>query len=811
MAKTNTGRRPIVSLESVQYGALLASSEKAKATKDKMRPDVGGSLAIARVVSLDYEEFFVTLKTISGTPGQFIRTPVPLTFPGAGARHFFAALPMIGDYCVIGWMNQESSRKEDRSPVVLAWMIPGVFPGRDWVTTSEFEKDEHDIESPKDKSKYEGVFDVIRHKLRHIQPGNIVASSAQGSDLVLDEGVTLANRRGNEFRLRDQDQAAVTRALQRFDALAGVRSYHGMVQRDALLLAPYMVSDGKVWDSKTQLYGNDPVTEDELLDDPTAPSGFLTPAGIFRKTPQEIKSGQPAPTPSRPRIVVDQNMDPYTFLKQGGFLDSSGFVVDTKYQPTALYGGKPVFRVSSQTSGNAALDPGARTLTEYRIEVTHTADGRLPVTEQTDMFDAERLPDNDPAGIQKAPSNSPYIEWVLGSVIGNDPYSIQGRQKYGVPVKAVIFDGSSPAPRLDPIPLPSDPNNKEKSVNLDEHAATLFRLSPLDGTKDTFYTFNKKGQLKANIGGPIAENSLEAFFQGGIKLGVAGNFDILTNNGLHMKALGTSSANIIAEKGAVTIYGGGAVVDASAVGERNLGTGRGESDLPSVRIEARTNAEIKAGQRVKITGQEVSLEAPSVHIRGTQEATLDAVDRIGMSTQEMNITVNGKMSEAYSGPKNLLPTNGALHERTYAHLYMLNCEDVLYALGSRQETFVLGNHTTTMLVGNMTYSTAVGKWTAIASTASLTMGPEGVTGTALSGNMALTATAGAASLTGLAAVSVVSLAGPAVVKGATSVYLGAPITGTDFGGILASGSREPFTNLPFITWGIGSKTHLIGI
>lgn len=807
MADTNTGRRPVATMESVHRGKLLASTTKAKRDLDRMRPESGSSLAVARVVNIDYEEFFVTLKTVSGTSEDFIRAPVPMTFPGAGARHFFGSLPMIGDYCIIGWMNQESSRKADRSPVILAWVLPGVFPGRDWLTMGEFEKDEFDIESPKDKALFEGLFSPIRHKLRHIQPGNIVGSSAQGSDLVLDEGVILANRRGNEFRLRDQDQAAVTRALQRFDALAGVRAYHGMVQRDATLLAPYMVSDGYLWDDKQQMLGDEPIPQSDLPVDPTAPKGFLTPAKILRKTPASGTPEKPAGALGRAKLPLDQNLDPYEFLKRGGFINSQGFVVDDKVFPSAIYGGKPIYRVASQTNGNATLDPDARTLTEYRIEVNHTSDGRLPVTEQTDMFDADRLPDKDLSSLKGPQANAPFIEWVLGSVVGNDPFSESGRQKYAVPLRATVFDGDRPAPRLDAISLPKSAS--DKAVSLEEHAATLLRISPLNGGADTFYSFNKKGQLKASIGGPATENSIEAYLQGGLKLGVGGRFEFLLNGHLGFRTLGKSSLNFTADNGSVVLYGGGPVKNVSSVGERLSGTGGGEADLPAVHIEAKTNALFKAGRKAALTGNLVEIQGSSVRLTGNQEVSIDAVDRIAMGTETLSVTVNGKASESYSGPKNLLPTNGALHERTYTHLFAGTCEEATYTLGSRKETFYLGNHDTTVLVGNLAYRTLAGRYTAQAATSVLEMSVGGIAATAAAGTLALQAIAGSATLLGAASVSVIS-GGPAQIRGGTSVYLGAPITGTDFGPILCAGSREPFTNLPFATWGIGAKAHLVG-
>ena len=227
-----THRRPVAALTTVSLGGMKASPIKGERDLDKMRPDNNYGLGVAKVVNVDYEGLYVTLRTILGSSETFQRVPTPMTFPGAGARHFCGSLPEIGDVCVIGWAAQESKpggAKDEgtKSPVILAWIVPGVWPGRDWLMTAEFESDETDMNSPRDRMGTEGVYDRIRHKLRHMQPGGFLASSSQGSDLVLDEGVLLTNRRGNEFRLRDQDQAVRERMLELVASHGSLVTAHG--------------------------------------------------------------------------------------------------------------------------------------------------------------------------------------------------------------------------------------------------------------------------------------------------------------------------------------------------------------------------------------------------------------------------------------------------------------------------------------------------------------------------------------------------------------------------------------------------------
>ena len=799
------GRRRPVAPPTLTRGELRATSLKAKKDLEKGSPDFNLGLGLAKVFSIDYEGHLVSLRTLSGASQQYDRVPVPMTYPGAGARHFLGAMPQEGDHCVVGWIPHSGPGGGTKTPIILTWVIPGVWPGRDWLTTAEVEDNEFDP-SPGQQSFLGSSFDRIRHKLRHIQPGNIVASSAQGADLVLDEGVTISNRRGNEIRLRDQDQALVTRSLQQFHAMAGARIYAGMVQRDATFLPEMMVSDGDVWDGPIQATLGQPIQDYQLPPDTSSPAGFLTPARLFHRDTIGADDGYL----DRSALAVSPYLDPYRFLKAGGFIDDTGYVVDSTYSADGVYGGKPIYRVTSQSKSNATLDPNAGTLTEYRIELNHTSKGRLPVTEQTDMLDAERLPGRDPTmSMSGPPVNAPFMEWVMGSVVGNDPFTNDGRTKYGMPLIATIFDGNVPNPRLEPAKL-AEMGGDATPTPLLNQAASLFRLTPPSGQlPSTFWSVNKQGQLRAAIGGNARENSIEAFTSGGLKLGVAGKFQLLLNGHMELGTLSKSSMDLTAAEGAVRIYGGGPLKGAEADSETQTGD---PGDLPSVDIEAKTNARMKAGQKVTVTGNTVEVSAGAVSLVGRENISIGGSKRTVVSTEGLQVAVNGKAQESYGGPKYNMPTNGALHERTYSpSIPGLVCEKVEYKMGDREETFTLGSHTTTVKIGNLTYETNLGTWKAKGTTSELKLSGSGFEGKASTGVVSLKAQAGSASMTGSIDANVKATVGTARVTGGAGVYLGGPITGPDSGPILCAGSLEPFTGLPFSTWGMGAKAHNIGV
>ena len=86
--------------QSGEFGMLQGNvdtdSQVLKARADKKNPDANSGLGIAKVVEVNYEDFEITLKVLRGTRESTNRASVPLVFPGAGARHIFGAMPMIG-------------------------------------------------------------------------------------------------------------------------------------------------------------------------------------------------------------------------------------------------------------------------------------------------------------------------------------------------------------------------------------------------------------------------------------------------------------------------------------------------------------------------------------------------------------------------------------------------------------------------------------------------------------------------------------------------------------------------------------------
>jgi hypothetical protein len=757
----------------------------------------GYTIGVARVYSVNYEEFTIGLKVIKGGNQEYQRIPIALTFPGAGNRHFFGAMPEVGDYCVIGQMTQESSGGTT-IPVILNWVPAGTWVGHDWMVTQPFSPEEYSMD-PRDSTFVEGVYHRVRHKLRHMTPGNIVASSSQGSDLVLDEGVLLTNRRNTSIELRDSDQAIISRGLQSFQSYAGVRSYSGMVQRDAIRLPTSMFSDGKNWEPSSLINRdeNRPFTDDELLGFSTPyPTGYLTPNDLFNRLGED---GELKDSPQS-GVFLGTNVDPFYILQRGLFINAEGYALDNKYKNDAVYGGKSIYRVSTNPGSNAAL--GDKSFTEYRIEVSHTSDGILPVSEQTDGFDADRLPRTAQTSSDPNNSQGPFLEWSLGTIVGNDPYSIKGRELYGIPLQTRVFDLSG---KLNPEIISA------LGVPVEKQAASLFRMNPpIKNGEPSFWSISKEGKFTAFIGGKENENTVDVGIRGNMRVYASGEINIKSGKGVNLDLKSDNPSNMAlnleSSDSAIRIYAGGKSTTGD-LAKLTAPVGDGLPDSPNLTLEAKDNILLKSSRKAQVNTGTLEVSSSAVNVNTLSNTSINSGDRIGLSSKTFDLICNGKANFSFHGPKDLLPTNGSFRSTTFAGIAVGVVDESLYVSGDREETFLLGNHKTSVLLGNMTYETEAGIWTARATGNSLTVDSiSGITASAAVGNISLNATVGGLQMSGQTNVLIRS-SGPAVFSGVSGVTLGGP---GKFGGIVSSSDLDPLTGLPLLTFGMGSPGHLLG-
>lgn len=756
------------------------------------------ALSIATVIQVDYEKHHVTLRTDNGETVE--NSPIAMTYPGAGARHFFGAMPMVGDVAVIGWGAGESGRS--RQPYVLSWFASPTA-GYDWWLMQPFGEEEFNL-TPKDRETFEGVANRTRYKMRHMLPGNIVASSAQGADLVLDESVLLANRRGNEILLRDQDQAIVFRSLQQFHAGAGFRIYSGIVQRDARQLPSTMFSDGINWDAPVQLDDEGNPLLDTELGPSEIKSGYLTPNKVFQRDKSGKLKASFTDGSGKTVYPFGGNIDPYVFLQKGLFIDTSGASLTSPSD--ASYGGKAIYRVSKDGS-NATIDPLADALTEYRVEVAHISDGTLPVTEQTDGFDADRLPDTIPR-LPSAQNNAiaaPFMEFVMGSVIGNDPFTMSGKSLYGLPLRSSIFESAN-ATQASPV------LGSGVGWDMADHAAFLFKISPPESQdQPSFWTVTKDGRVKSSVVGSGKDYSAEMNFSSGLRIGAGAtpSGDSLRFDAQGKIALRSYQADNMGRGVEITSTSGSVYIRGTGQGGTTIPAGKPSE--PGLTLQSDTDALIKASKAIILSAATIKFQDMSnFGLSSNGSIQLKSGDAISLVSKTRDMTTMGMSTETYSGPKDGKPSNGPVRSvnvnTTPATGFTGGVADK-YTLtyGDREEVLTAGDHTTTIKVGDATYAVGTGTWKASSGENQIVLDSDGATVKAVTGSATFTAQAGGTTISGSTSVLITSK-GPVRIKG-TVVTLVAP--GTKTGGIVSGSDLDPVSGQPLSALGMGSPTHLL--
>lgn len=180
--------------------------------------------------------------------------------------------------------------------------------------------------------------------------------------------------------------------------------------------------------------------------------------------------------------------------------------------------------------------------TEKRSEIQEFSDGMMP-SGDAQGFDADVI----------APDShyDPFIETVLGTVVGNDPYSSGGRSRYGQLLRPSLFstpNATEGRPHLEPVEN-SESENEKSTV-----AAGLYRMNRPDGLGELFLSHDKEGHVFLSIPASTSKSknlgagrSLEADLKGSTKMVMGAekqdniSMDLHTKGGLKW-SLGSSSA-----------------------------------------------------------------------------------------------------------------------------------------------------------------------------------------------------------------------------------------------------------------------------
>ena len=662
--------------------------------------------------------------------GDAQRVEIELTQGLCGPRSFWGGVPEVGSLVLLG--HRITNHKHQQSVAVILGYLP--VGNRIALKFDPLAPSNPEGVAPDDAATYQALFgSAVRHKRLKLEPGDVGGMSSSGAEFVLNKSVSMVNRAGDLFELREDERTLVSQAVHRFENDAGVARYSGPVRRQAFWL----------------------------------PSEIMTGEEGARvlKTEKEGYAG-------RDDL---QRVGPGAVDASTKFANSSGALLEefnneTLYPSVTYANGKKVFypsAVANVSLESPPRDGGGTAYTESRLEMFHDTDLVPEVRAEIDGFTA------NPRKV--------FLEQVMGTVFGNDPYSTEGIRQYGQALQPKIWsNATSMAASRFSLEVINRTSNGDQDI-LTSAAAYLFRINPVVSKDDGLpfvVAVQKQGKLLIQVPKPSNESygdsvkgvSAEANLLGALKLFLGAASP--SNTSLFAKLQG----GIKAEIGRNTDTGNSLdIVYTGPVRHEYVGATDAQGNGLSSRVTGHCSTTVSGDKNFQTGGAfNIVANGPVVH-------KADKIVHHGISGYTIN---SAGFQKTVTG----------MTYMTYAQL--------------KTETIASGGHIKTILAGALVENIAAGAKTtttggAVSVTAGAAITEQAGGAYSTTAGAAITHNAGAAySITAGAAVSItagaaMTLTAPSLMVSAADIMLG---TGAPLGVVRATPALPPGTpTLDYIT------------
>lgn len=194
-------------------------------------------LQIGTIVRVDNERNVVDIQFGSNP----IRTKdVPITNPFFTGRAFLGGMPEEGATVVCGFVKLTN---KIGLPIILGYIDKQYYNSIFYIYNSG--KTSDDITELKDIHEKIG-WGVKRLKKRKLYPGDINLESTQGSELVLDDGILIADSKLNEIYFSSPERTIYTNSINNFTYTNGSRILNGLIVRpNSPFVEPIILENGK--------------------------------------------------------------------------------------------------------------------------------------------------------------------------------------------------------------------------------------------------------------------------------------------------------------------------------------------------------------------------------------------------------------------------------------------------------------------------------------------------------------------------------------------------------------------------------------
>lgn len=681
-------------------------------------PDAHSYLWAGRILHVDTEQMVCSVRLETGN-GERHDVPIP-AFGGGGPRSWSGTVLEPGSKVILGW-----KKYDHRSfvPYIVAVVTVGTPSARDFEPFST--ADPADVASvlaimPELADDPHVNLEVLRLKARKGYPGDFIASASSGADLILDRDFYATNRAGNEIRLRDADQTYVMQTSNEFVSNAAGYYRRGLIRRDAFNILLDVIASG--FDrAGTQTF-----------DDYLAANPFLI---------QELKDADgnsvtdSAGNPVAVRTVIGEKGVPvgspaYDQLLAEGLVNADGtksFPDDPNdpFYPYVVHpdGQRSSYVVTGEHS--QSFSEAFDCYVEDRREIRHTSDGTMAVTADGDGVQI------DPAGFPQL-----FIEDVVGTVVGNDPYTVPGRANYKRILSMRVFDSPDEAapstgPKFDPIDtvmsqsdadtkalcrlfrVQSPSNSNQYAFGISKEGRVFLHVPASTGThpdeSGKSVDANIVGAMKVLLGMDQSRTSMDFSCQGGVKINLGAFMSEDPNDpnpiSVDLTMPGRIRTNYTGVAGRETVLAGN-----------------------DMRTMTGTAMDLVQGSSVENVGGTKAIEANSITLNaGAGGCKMKFAGNV-------NQTCLGIVTELYSLPRITAFALGDL-KTVVAGL------DVYTILaGAMTRTVVAGAMADTVATGNYVLSAAAGN-------IAMTVGAGNLAATVGAGNLALTCGAGTVTVT----------------------------------------------------------------
>ena len=681
----------------------------ATANKDLVGHTPGGQFSsedfgikVAIVQRVDEVNFKADLKVLTGSASE--RFEISLTQAMFGPRSFWGGIPEVNSLVIIGYRRIQSKLWE---ATILGYLPTAVRTS--WRFDPVSADDPANID-PTQASQFEKLFGpTTRFKRLYLGPGDVGGMSASGAELALTKDVRMTNRAGDSFELRDSDRTLTTSAIHSVSTVSGVRAISGPVRRSAFFLPEDLFDDEGTLHSESDTYpyyGRD-----------------------------ELQAAGPGAT---------AGVEPKFAFTNGKTLDL--FNDFTSYPPVTYSNGRRVHY--PPTVRGVSLDSSddfADAFVEQRIEMNHTSDLVQEVLEEIEGFSMDR--------------QLPYIEHVLGTVVGNSLNSTRDQRQYAQVLKPTLFEDflSRKAGKFELEAVDRKPTSPDDEVNT-LAGAYLFRIRPpagINGAENPFVAaVSKQGKLFLSAPGSNSET-----YPSGTK-NVSAEISM---TGALKAFFGASKPDRIS---AFLTFEGGVHLDIGRDAAGNAVTVRYHSGIKTIadgnpnQDGVAADEEIRGVKRLTLTGRKEQF------IEGSKLDTVSGMYQVRADRYNLNsssgVSLNaGEFNQMIAGKS----------QYNYALQVLENI-----ALGGKVTTILAGGLTQTIAAGAATYTTSAGatSFNNPAGAFNVTVGAGALNMTVASGAVTLSTAAGAVSI-GAAAGAVSVTAGLALnLTAATAVNIVAP-------------------------------------